>query len=97
MIRSGVVPTSRLEQIFRSAAGSAVQNLVEAVRSGEFATLLSQCWPEFPDFGEGVEFLSGDKGSADAISAKYLELASLYGEPDIAVLSPFKSERVRRP
>ncbi len=92
MLRSGVIPTSRLVQIFRSEAGSAVQNLVEAVRSGEFAALLSQCGPEFPDFGEGVEFLSGDRGNADAICAKYLELAGFFGEPDIAVLSPFKSD-----
>jgi exodeoxyribonuclease V alpha subunit len=92
MIRSGKVPTSRLAQIFRSEAGSAVQILVETVRSGEFAALLSQSWPEFPDFGDGVEFLSGDRGDADAICAKYRELAGLFGEPDTAVLSPFKSD-----
>jgi hypothetical protein len=87
LIRSGSVPTSRLTQ-----AGSSVQNLVEAVRNNEFATLLSQCESDFPDFGDGVEFLSGDKGSPDAISAKYLELARLFGEPDIVMLSPFKSD-----
>jgi ATP-dependent exoDNAse (exonuclease V) alpha subunit len=65
---------------------------VEAVRNNEFATLLSQCESDFPDFGDGVEFLSGDKGSPDAIYAKYLELARLFGEPDIVMLSPFKSD-----
>ena len=92
MIRSDGVPTSRLVQIFRSEAGSAVQNLVEAVRSGAFAASLSQCAAEFPDFGDGVEFLSGDEGRTEAICAKYLEVAGVYGEANVAVLSPFKGE-----
>ena len=92
MIRSDGVPTSRLVQIFRSEAGSAVQNLVEAVRSGAFAASLSQCAAEFPDFGDGVEFLSGDEGRTEAIRAKYLEVAGVYGEANVAVLSPFKGE-----
>jgi hypothetical protein len=89
MIRSGVVPVARLETIFRSASGSGVQNLVEAIRLGE---LLSPGL-EFPSFGEGVEFLSGDQGGADAILTKYLELAGAHGEADTVVLSPFKSEQ----
>jgi exodeoxyribonuclease V alpha subunit len=89
MIRSGIVPVARLETIFRSASGSGVQNLVEAIRLGE----LLAPGLEFPNFGEGVEFLSGDQGGADAILAKYLELASVYGEADTVVLSPFKSEQ----
>jgi exodeoxyribonuclease V alpha subunit len=89
MIRSGVVPVARLEAIFRSAAGSGVQNLVEAIRLGE----LLAPGLEFPSFGEGVEFLSDDKGGADAILTKYLELASAHGEADTVVLSPFKSEQ----
>jgi ATP-dependent exoDNAse (exonuclease V) alpha subunit len=90
MIRSGVVPVARLETIFRSAWGSGIQNLVEAIRLGEFVVTPGS---EFPKFGEGVEFLSGDQGSVDAILAKYLELASVHGEADIVVLSPFKSEQ----
>jgi AAA domain/UvrD-like helicase C-terminal domain len=92
MLRSEIVPTARLTQIFRSEAGSGVQNLVESVRSGEFAALLSRSGPNFPAFGEGVEFLSGDRANADAICAKYRECSGLHGEPDTAVLSPFKSD-----
>ena len=93
MIRSGTVPLARLETIFRSASGSGVQNLVEAIRLGELAAAPSPSGSEFPDFGEGVEFLSGDKGTAEAVVAKYLELADAYGEANTAVLSPFKSEQ----
>ncbi len=93
MIRSGVVPVTRLETIFRSASGSGVQKLVEAIRVGELVVTPSQSDSEFPNFGEGVEFLSGDKGRAEAILAKYLELASAHGEADTVVLSPFKSEQ----
>jgi AAA domain len=89
MIRSDVVPVARLETIFRSASGSGVQNLVEAIRLGE----LLAPGLEFPSFGEGVEFLSGDKRGADAVLAKYLEHVSAYGEADTVVLSPFKSEQ----
>jgi exodeoxyribonuclease V alpha subunit len=92
MVRSDSVPKSRLVQIFRSEAGSAVQNLVEAVRSGEFAASLSQCDGDFPAFGEDVEFLSGDQGRTEAIRAKYLELAGAFGEANVAVLSPFKGD-----
>ncbi len=92
MIRSDSVPTSPLVRIFRSEAGSAVQNLVEAVRGGEFAASLSQCNGEFPDFGDGVEFLSGNQGRTEAICAKYSALAAIYGEVNVAVLSPFKGE-----
>ena len=91
MIRSGVVPVARLETIFRSASGSGVQNLVEAIRLGELLAFTPGS--QFPNFGEGVEFLSGDKGRADAILTKYLELASVHGEADTVVLSPFKSEQ----
>jgi AAA domain/UvrD-like helicase C-terminal domain len=90
MIGSGVVPVARLETIFRSASGSGVQNLVEAIRLGE---LLAPDL-EFRNFGGGVEFLSGDKGTAEAVLEKYLELSSVYGETDIVVLSPFKSEQL---
>jgi ATP-dependent exoDNAse (exonuclease V) alpha subunit len=90
MIWSGVVPVARLQTIFRSASGSGVQNLVEAIRLGE---LVDTPASEFPKFGEGVEFLSGDQGGADAILTKYLELASAHGEADTVVLSPFKSEQ----
>jgi hypothetical protein len=90
MLRSGVVPVARLETIFRSATGSGVQNLVEAIRLGELVVTPGS---EFPNFGEGVEFLSDDKGAAEAILAKYRELASAHGEADTAVLSPFKSEQ----
>ena len=89
MIRSGIVPLARLETIFRSASGSGVQNLVDAIRLGE----LLAPGLEFPSFGEGVEFLSGHQGGADAILTKYLELASVHGEADTVVLSPFKSEQ----
>jgi AAA domain len=89
MIRSGIVPVARLETIFRSASGSGVQNLVEAIRLGE----LLAAGLEFPNFGEGVEFLSDDTGGVNAILTKYLELASVYGEADTVVLSPFKSEQ----
>jgi AAA domain/UvrD-like helicase C-terminal domain len=92
-IRSGVVPVARLETIFRSASGSGVQNLVEAIRLGGLVVEPSQSGSEFPSFGDGVEFLSGDKATANAILAKYLELASDNGEADTAVLSPFKSEQ----
>jgi exodeoxyribonuclease V alpha subunit len=93
MIRPGAVPVARLETIFRSASGSGVQNLVEAIRLGELVATPSPSGSEFPNFGEGVEFLSGDQGGADAILAKYLELASVHGEADTVVLSPFKSEQ----
>ncbi len=86
LINSGVVPTARLTTIFRSANGSAVQALVEAIRTGAFTSASGQT------FGEGVEFLDGDKGGAAAIVSKYLELAGIYGEDNVAVLSPFKGE-----
>jgi hypothetical protein len=89
MIRSGGVPVARLETIFRSASGSGVQNLVEAIRLGE----LLAPGVDFPNFGEDVEFLSGDKGTAQAVLAKYLEFAGVHGEADTVVLSPFKSEQ----
>ena len=93
MIRSGVVPVARLETIFRSASGSGVQNLVEAIRLGGLFLEPSQSGSQFPNFGDGVEFLSGDQGSVDAILMKYLQLVSTYGEADTVVLSPFKSEQ----
>jgi len=82
LINSGVVPTARLTTIFRSASGSAVQALVEAIRTGAFTSASGQT------FGEGVEFLDG----AAAIVSKYLELAGIHGEDNVAVLSPFKGE-----
>jgi AAA domain/UvrD-like helicase C-terminal domain len=86
LINSGVVPTARLTTIFRTEAGSAVQALVEAMRTGAFTSASGQT------FGEGVEFLDGVMGGAAAIVSKYLELASIYGEDNVAVLSPFKGE-----
>jgi exodeoxyribonuclease V alpha subunit len=86
LINSGVVPIVRLTTIFRSANGSAVHALVEAIRTSAFTSASGQT------FGEGVEFLDGDKGGAAAIVSKYLELADVYGEDNVAVLSPFKGE-----
>jgi hypothetical protein len=86
LINSGVVPMARLPTIFRSANDSAVQALVAAIRTGAFTSASGQT------FGEGVEFLDGNKGGAAAIVSKYLELAGIYGEDNVAVLSPFKGE-----
>ena len=64
-----------------------MQSLVEALRTKEFAAKLGDAGG-FPDFGEGVEFLPG----ADGVTDKYREFAALFGEADIAVLSPFKGK-----
>lgn len=53
MIWSGVVPVARLQTIFRSASGSGVQNLVEAIPSVNLSTRLP---PSFPSSAKASNF-----------------------------------------
>jgi hypothetical protein len=83
MLRSGVIPTSRLVQIFRSEAGSSVQNLVEAVRSGEFAASLSQRGRSFPTSARVSNFCRATRGMPTQSPPSIASLPTFLANPTL--------------
>lgn len=85
MIASGVVPTTRLNYVYRQAEGSGIALLADAVRQGK----LPANWMELPDVE--VIPIGDDRGIIpEIVKRKVTEAVKRYGLMGVHVLAPMK-------